>query len=360
MELPVTALTVVASIAAVLLAPALAVLIDPGSPWRRPAMLRTGAAAVAGAVGWVIVLVISRPEFDPRLIVPATGLAALASGLASLPLRDVPLPLLIGFSVLWSALVYSVVGIAVFSTTDGILGAALRTLDLGGALPALIAPGCGILSLLLLRAKRPDGADRPAGTGRRTVPAASIAVIAVWPLWISWLVGLELVIDTATGRIVVNALIAPVFSVAAWLIVQRIRRAETSWSAVGWGVVCGLAAVTAGCAYLNPAGAAITGVVAGAATAAIAYFRTDRAVITLRTSAWVLVVASSLGVILLGALATRSGLIFTGQPEVLFAQSASVAGVVVYSTVVSAILGWGVRTLDGQAHSARSASSREG
>ena len=58
-------------------------------------------------------------------------------------------------------------------------------------------------------------------------------------------------------------------------------------------------------------------------------------------------------VVLLGVLATRSGLIFTGQPEVLFGQSASVAVVVVYSTAMSLLLAFGVRLLDIRGERAR-------
>lgn len=344
MDSAITPLTAAAAIAALLLAAAIAALVD-----RTTALVgilvRTGTLSLAGAAGWLVVLAVARPELDPPLILPGAALAALSCSLVSTALPGVTRRSGIAFAFGWSILVYAPIAIALFSITDGLLGAGLRTLDLGGALPVLLTSGCGILVLRVLgRNDRRDAPRRSPADGR---PGIALTLLGcAWLSWIVWLVGLELVIDDATSRIALNTVIAPALSAVGFWLVQRIRRAAHSVPGTTGAVISGLAAITAGCAYLSPVGAAITGVTAGVLTSGIVYVRRARPAEPTRVLAWSLVAGSSLGVILLGALATRSGLIFTGQPEVLFAQTASVALVVIYSTALSFGLGWVITAFD--------------
>lgn len=344
MDSAITPLTGSATVAALLLAAAIAALGQRTSGLVG-VLVRTATLALAGAAGWLVILAITRPELDPRLIVPGAALAGLSCGLVAPALAAVTLPSSIVFTFLWSALVYSPVAVALFSIDDGLLGAGLRTLDLGGALPVLLTSGCAILVLrqLGLRGRRGVGV-RSRGRAGFSVELALLGL--AWVLWIVWLFGLELVIDDATPRIALNTVIAPALSALGFWLVQIVRRVAHSVSGMTAAVISGLAAITAGCAYLNSVGAAITGAIAGTFTAAIVYTRRARPDDPLRLLAWSLVAGSSLGVILLGVLATRSGLIFTGQPEVLVAQLASVALVSAYSTALSLALGLGVRALD--------------
>jgi ammonia channel protein AmtB len=330
----ISPLTFVATIAIALLGPALTLMFDVWCGRTGGASLRAAFAVFsAGSASSLVALALLRPDLNPLLPLPLAALAGLASIIAAAPVRLLGFgaAAAVAFAWLWSLIVFTPVAIALFGA-EGILGSALGTLDLAGALPVLVAAGAAGLAVLLISPGRPS-ARAPA---RPLVLSAAFA--AVWMLWILWLVGLELALDDVTGRIILNAVVAPLASAITWLMVQRIRNAQTTVAAAVGGLLCGLVAITPGCGYLDPFGAAMTGSIAGAVCAVAVYALLGHA----RHPAWllvtVLIVAASIGVGLLGAFSTRSGLVFTGQPEVLLSQFASAAVVTGYALVVSAPL----------------------
>ena len=353
MDIEVSPLTAIAAVAAFLLGPATTALVDAW--WgeaRRRSLTLSFAVSLLAAVCWFIAAAVTAPELEPLLTFPLGGLAGFAAVLATIPVRDRSAGAVLSFSALFALAVFTPVTIAVLSVTDGLIGASLRTLDLGGALPVLVASGCAGGAILFAERRSPS--DSPGRSRRFVAPIFAL----VWILWVAWLVGVELVVDQATPAIVANAIIAPIAATAVWLIVQRVRHAKTtSVGAIG-GLFCGLVAITAGCGFLNPLGAALTGAIASAVCSLVGYGVVRR----LGRAEWLLVVvlvgAASIGVILLGGLATRSGLMFTGQPEVLFSQVASVIAVIAYSTVVSLILWLAVRSAASALQKRRSISRR--
>lgn len=339
MPIEFSSLTIVATVGIA----ALGVVLDRlvGSAWGLGGSPVPGIVVSAvGWIAWLLAVVIARPEIDGLVTLPLTALAGVATVLSTAPLRAFGCRggAVLAFGGLWALTVFSPVAVALFSLGSGVLGATLGTLDLAGALPVLVAAGSAGIAVLLVERRRPVLTGSAAG-GR-----ALFAVFAsTWVLWIVWLVGLELALDEITARIVLNAVLTPVVSAIAWLIVQRVRHAETSIVATVGGLFCGLVAITAGCAYLDPVGAVLTGLIAGASCSLIGYGRVARS----GQPAWllvtVLVVGGAIGVILLGAFATRAGLMFTGQPEVLISQVMSAAGVAAYSFAVSIALWLAVR-----------------
>lgn len=336
--LDVSPLTAAASIGIVALGLALPVLVDAwwGTVTARSAMLSLGVEALGVAV-WLIVIGFTQPEVDERLILPTAALAGLAAVLVTVPVRLQGCQPVVtaAYAGAWTLAVYTPVAIALFSSTEGFLGATLATLDLAGALPVLVASGAGGAAILLLERRN----SPTLGRGPSRAMAVLGTFVAVWPLWLLWLVGLELALDEVTGRIILNGVIAPVASAIAWLVVQRVRHARTTPAAAVGGLLCGLIAITPGCGHLDAVGALLTGAIAGALCSLVGYAvaaRTGQAVWLLVT---MLVLAAGTGIVLLGAFATRAGLMFTGQPEVLFSQFASALIVIVFALVAS-ILVW--------------------
>jgi len=322
------------------------------------APLAAGAAAAVGAAAWsgapvrravgdaavvlllaattcAAVLLIARPPLAPALVPATASLAALAAVLLDLAVRAAGIrpPLRLVLLAVWTATVSAPVAVALLAD-DGVLGAAgLRTLDLGGALPAVVAPGAAAAALVVIARPRARAASAPARPG-----VVLGAALAGWAWWVGWLVGLELAIDDLTPRIVSNAVLVPAVAIGMWLLVQRLRHARTDAAAAGGGLLAGLAAVTAGCAYLDPLGAVLTGVIAGGASASVASAATARSGRAAWAPVCALLVAGGAGVVLLGIFATRTGLMFTGQPEVLFAQTASAAGAAALGAGTAAVL----------------------
>ncbi|WP_165064021.1 ammonium transporter [Marisediminicola senii] len=348
MSTDISVLTAAGTIAIAALGLALGVLFD--AVWgRRSIHLALLAGAIESAVGWVswlLVVVVAGPSLDATLIVPIGALAGIASVVVcTVPRSNGYAPgITAAFGAAWTVLVFSPVAVALFSVDHGVLATSLRTLDLGGVLPVLVAAGSAVAVSLVVG--RRDRAPR--------LPAPSAALIGtvipvVWLLWAVWLVSIELVLGEATLRILLNTLVAPPAAAIAWIVVQRIRTATTSAGGIASGVVCGLVAITPGAGYLHPLGAVGTAAIASTAAALVAYGLIAR---TARR-AWFLpsvtVVGAGTGVVLLGAFAAQSGLIFTGQPEVLIAQTASVIGVVLVSALVSWPLVLGARALDTRA-----------
>jgi len=328
----VSPLTLLATIAIVGLGPAITALTDA---WQGAAGIRSLAAGTAhsgaGWLGWLTIAGILRPDIDPLLVLPLTALSGVAAVLAATPARALGRRArsTLAYAALWSALVFVPVAVALFSA-KGFLATELATVDLAGALPVLVAGGCGGLAVLVLERRR---VERSRANNPAWVLLGIFAV--VWALWILWLLGMELAIDEITPLIIANTLMTPVASVAAWLVVQRIQHAKTTPSAAVGGLLCGLVAIAPGSGNLSTIGALLTGIVAGALCSLVGYSAARRTGNSLWLVVTILLGGAGLGVGLIGALATRTGIVFTGQPEALLTQFASVAIVAVYAGAVS-------------------------
>jgi ammonium transporter, Amt family len=288
--------------------------------------------SVAWAV-WILVAVIIRPQLDGVPIAVVGAMAGLAAVLLCTTPRMLGLStaLTVALGAVFTATVFSPVAIALFSLEDGLLGAGLATLDLAGALPVLVAAGGGSVAILLLARRRGPTPAPESAPARVLIPL----VLIVWVLWVVWMVGLESAVDEATSRIVVSGVVAPIASLAVWLIAQRAVHAKTTIVGVVGGLVCGMVSIAPAAAYLDVVGAALTGAIAGAICPLAGYALIRRSGHAAWMLAVVLALGAGIGTGLLGAFATRAGLMFTGQPEVLFSQFASVGLVLLWACAVT-------------------------
>jgi Amt family ammonium transporter len=158
--------------------------------------------------------------------------------------------------------------------------------------------------------------------------------------------------DLVTPIIVLNSIVAPVFGMFGWILVQRILTSTTTASGAAAGLLCGLIAITAGSAYLTPLSAGVTGVVAGIAAS---LFVTSRVNSTARR-AWFIVgahlIAAAAGLFMVGIFGSGLGLIYDGQPTLVEIQLASTAIVVVWSGLVSVLLWLPLRWVANRSRSA--------
>lgn len=328
-------LGVVTTIAITVLAMLCSLLLDAWIGRVEVTSIVTALSVMAvAAVIWLVATAALRPELTDVPVAVAAAMAGLGAVLVSATSRMGGLPFWRGliFAALYTAVVFTPVAISLFSLGDGLLGAELAALDLAGALPVLIAAGGGSAAILVL-ARRTAGPEAYVSAG----PLILLPILlAIWVLWVAWMVGLESAIDDATPRIVASGIVAPIAAAVVWLIVQRALHARTTVVGLVGGLFCGMASIAPAAAYLDVVGAVLTGAIAGAVCSVTGYALVRRT----KHPAWMLAVAlalgAGLGTGLLGAFATRSGLMFTGQPEVLFSQFASVLLVLAWSFCLTA------------------------
>ena len=310
----------------------------------------TALVSSASLVVWLFASLFIKDVAASPLEWPTAALAAVGGFLSSLTVRDTTsrtLPAVL-FSVGWTLFVFVPIAVIVLFPASVGIPVTAGPLDLGGALPVQVAVGSGALVVLTL-ARNWAVEDRSHVRPRPWLFLASGLVI--WAGWLLGFVGLELTVDAVvTPRIVLSSLIAPVFGVLGWLLVERILTARnTPFGAVA-GLLCGLVSVSAGSAYLTPLWAGVTGAIAGIACGVFVI----RRVANTGRHAWLIVgvhlVAAVVGLLLVGLFGLGTGFIFDGQPALFELQLVSILGVIVWSGLVSLLLWLCVRQLARRSH----------
>jgi Amt family ammonium transporter len=322
------------------------------------ALLTAAICACAFAL-WLVVGFFVPAVASSPLYLPAASLAALSGFLASLTVRDTTThvaPALL-YSLAWTALVYTPVAVIVLFPTSVGLSPATGPLDLGGALPVHVAVGSGALVVLTV-ARGWSVADRSHVRPRSWLLLTSGLVI--WAGCIAGYVGLNLSVDdVVTPLIVTNTIVAPILAILGWLIVQRIRSATTTAIGAIAGLVAGLVAIAAGCAYFTPLWAGVTGAAAGIAGSIFV----SGWVRATHRHAWFIVgahlLAAVVGLVMLGIFGTNSGFIFDGQIDLFVAQVVAIVLVSVWAAAISLLLWLMVRGIALRANQ-RSARSDQG
>lgn len=342
-------LTVVCTVAILAVIPGLSILyrefLDRSGV--RSSALLTVTISASCFVMWLLLSLLFTDVAASQLEFPTAALAALSGFLSSLTVRDTTskrLPAVV-YSLGWTVLVFTPVVLLVLYRSAIGLGATDGPLDLGGALPVHVAVGSSALVVLTI-ARRWAVPDHSHIRPRSWLLLTSGAVI--WAGSIFGFVGLELAVDSiVTPRIITNAIVAPVMAMIGWLIVQRIGSATTSAIGAVAGLLSGIVAISAGCAYFTPLWAGVTGVAAGIAASIFVSGRIRKT----RRHAWFIVgahlVAATIGLVMLGLFGTDFGLIYDGQIGLLQTQVVSAVAVVVWAGLVSLLLWTLIR---GRAH----------
>lgn len=303
----------------------------------RLSLIFVAASTLASGISLAVVAITRFADVPAPLLGPIVGIGGIAAAVV-MPLTARPRlswARRATFALLVSILIAVPVAVALFAS-DGLLQIAFRTLDLAGALPALhVAALAGGIALW---AQRREPREPPGAVGRRTWRTVTLVALVGWTLWIGWLVGMELAIDDVTARIVVGAIVTPVLSAATWLVVQRLRHDETTREGAIAGLVTGLAAITSACGYVDVVGAAVIGVAAGALGSIAAHSLVTPSAPLARLLPIALTIGSGTGIVALGIFSTRIGLAYTGQPELLFGQVASLLAVAAYAGIISLVL----------------------
>ncbi|MHA6694617.1 hypothetical protein [Homoserinimonas sp. A520] len=235
------------------------------------------------------------------------------------------------FAAGWLLLVFIPVAWGIFGGQTAWYVQAVGAYDFAGAIPFHLGGGVGALAILLFIPHRDrQGSPRIPRSWPRPVLLAGIAA-----LWIGWLMVMELDLNPFVLTIVINSVVLAGTSLVVAVILERMLRGRNSTNGAVIGLITGLAAATASCAFLEPATAGITGLLAGTIASVIAFRKTAARFSLAGAIAITNLVGGATGLLMIGLLEPTRGFFYTGSFALPVAQGTAVIVCVVYCVLVA-------------------------
>ena len=260
------------------------------------------------------------------------------------------------FVAIWVTVVYFPVAHWVFSF-DGFTGAGnmggwiankLKAFDFAGGTAVHINAGSAGLALALLLGKRkrwPKEQHRP-----HNVPFVLLGASLLWFGWYGFNAGSALTAGDLASVAFTTTTVATAAAVLAWLVVEQIRDGKPTTLGAASGAVAGLVAITPACGFVNPLGALVIGLVAGAVCALAVGLKFKFGFDDSLDVVGVHLVGGIIGTVLIGFFATISvnsaggnGLFYGGGLNQLWRQVVAALAVMIYSFVLSYAIGWVIK-----------------
>jgi Amt family ammonium transporter len=262
------------------------------------------------------------------------------------------------FVAVWTTIVYFPVAHWVFffgdttTTKDGgFLADHIGALDFAGGTAVHLNAGMAGLAMAFVVGKRigwPKDSMRP-----HNVPLVLLGAGLLWFGWFGFNAGSALAANAQASVAFMNTQVATASAALAWVIMEKIRYGKSTALGMASGAVAGLVAITPACASVNPVGAIIVGLVAGALCSVAVGMKTRFGFDDSLDVVGVHAVGGAAGALLIGFLATPTvtgiltpakgdgpaGLFFGGGFSQLGKQCVGVLMVGVYSFVVTWIIG---------------------
>ena len=247
------------------------------------------------------------------------------------------------FVVLWATVVYFPVAHWVWGSGGWLFE--MGVVDFAGGTAVHINAGAAALGLAVVLGKRigwPKERMRP-----HNLPMVLLGAALLWFGWFGFNAGSGLVADASTAVVFINTQVATAAAVMGWLAVEWIRDGKPTTLGAASGAVAGLVAITPSCAVLEPLGALALGVIAGVLCALAVGLKYKLKYDDSLDVVGVHMVGGAIGSLLIGLLATTlvtgedgaEGLLYGGPIGLLGKQAVGVFAVMIYSFVVSALLG---------------------
>ncbi|MCW2945853.1 MAG: hypothetical protein JWR24_2570 [Actinoallomurus sp.] len=262
------------------------------------------------------------------------------------------------FVAIWTTIVYFPVAHWVFffgdpgTTKDGgFLADHVGALDFAGGTAVHLNAGMAGLAMALVIGKRvgwPKERMRP-----HNVPFVLLGAGLLWFGWFGFNAGSALAANAQASVAFINTQVATGAAALSWIIMERLRYGKSTALGMASGAVAGLVAITPACASVNPVGAIIVGLIAGALCSVAVGMKTRFGFDDSLDVVGVHAVGGAAGALLIGFLATPTvtgiltpakgdgpaGLLYGGGFSQLGKQAIGVAMVGVYSFVVTWIIG---------------------
>ncbi len=259
------------------------------------------------------------------------------------------------FVPLWVTLVYCPLAYMVWGGgllgADGVIGGALgEAVDFAGGLVVHISAGTAALVLALLLGKRAGFGTDP-GHRPHNIPFVMLGATLLWFGWFGFNGGAAG--DAATaGLIWVNTLAAPAAAMVGWIVTETLRTGRPTSLGTASGIVAGLVAITPACAFVDPVGALVIGLLAGIACALAVGLKYKLGFDDSLDVVGLHLVAGILGTVMIGLVGLpmedgRAGLLSGGDGMLLVAQVVAVAAAMVFAAVVTFVIAMALKATMG-------------
>ena len=248
------------------------------------------------------------------------------------------------FTVVWVTLVYLPVAHWVFAP-DGWIATRLHALDFAGGTVVEVNSGAAALALAIVVGRRqgwPRQANRP-----HNLPFVMFGAGLLWFGWFGFNAGSALGANSVAAVSFVNTTVAGATAVLGWLLVEQIRDGKPTTLGAASGAVAGLVGITPGCAFVEPLGALLIGLVAGVVCALAVGLKYRWGYDDSLDVVAVHGVGGLTGMLLIGLLGTTTanslganGLFYGGGFGQLWRQAVATGAVLAYSLLVTLGIAW--------------------
>jgi Amt family ammonium transporter len=269
------------------------------------------------------------------------------------------------FTLFWATLVYFPVAHWVFAFSgfaaetggwiankaEGLFLGGIGAYDFAGGTAIHINAGVAGLALALIIRNRVGWGKEPMRPHNLTLVMIGAGIL--WFGWFGFNAGSALSAGALASGVWVNTLGATCTAMLGWLIVEKIRDGHPTSLGAASGVVAGLVAITPACATVSAWGALVVGVIAGAGCALAVGLKFKLGFDDSLDVVGVHLVGGLIGTLLIGFLADATnsptaaagltqndGLLLGGGFEQLGAQAIGAGAVLIYSFVITAIIGF--------------------
>ncbi|GAB2993352.1 ammonium transporter [Actinotalea caeni] len=244
------------------------------------------------------------------------------------------------FAGLWATLSYFPMSHMVWG--DGLLSGAgpfasiAEPIDFAGGTVVHINAGVAGLVLALVIGKRkgwPGEAFKP-----HNLPLVMLGAALLWFGWFGFNAGSAYGADEVAGLAWVNTTTATGGAILGWLLVEKLKYGKATSLGAASGVVAGLVAITPAAGALTPVTSIVLGALAGVASAFAVSLKTRFGYDDSLDVVGVHLVSGLVGTVLIGLLATDTGLFFGGGIGQLVVQIIIAVIAIVFSGVVTLVI----------------------
>lgn len=292
-----------------------------------PHIRRVGALTLAGIVGAAASLAIdallSSPVDMSGQVLDAAFAGAIAASVAAVAALRLGTVGGAVFGAAWSVIVFQPIFAALVGSVPSLVQTVFGAIDYAGVLVTHVAAAASLIVLhalpVPLRERAP--APAPASLGRAGVATLLLTVGAS-----AWMLGVERVINDASGRILGNAIVGLLLGAVVWATIERIAGRPFVPGGLLAGAVLGWASVGLGVAFLSPMALAAS-VVIGTAGGAAVVVRARPDADLKRRGAIAVIVAVAIGGVVLALLADGFGMAATGSTALVAGQLGAVIAI---------------------------------
>ena len=244
------------------------------------------------------------------------------------------------FSVVWISVVYFPVAHWVFDFNEdsgGWIATHLQAVDFAGGTAVHINAGAAGLALALVLGKRVGWRRDPMRP--HNLPFVLLGAGLLWFGWFGFNAGSAVGANGLAGLAFVNTAVATGAAIIGWIAVEFFRDKKGTSLGAASGAVAGLVAITPAAGALSPFGSIFLGLVAGVLCALAVGLKYKLGYDDSLDVVGVHLVGGLVGTLLIGLLAVGDGLFYGGSLDLLGKQFVAAGVVLVYSFVLTYVIG---------------------